>query len=205
MTELPLARQFDLIEKEFADETLIYDLTINKAVCLNESLTNVWRLCNGKNSVADITESLNRKIKASLTNDFVWLALDQLKKYDLLQNSEQLEIDLSGLSRRQMIRKVGLASMIALPVISSIIAPNAVMAASGCVNPNRAAPGTFLGGAAGAGTCNTPVNGNIAGNNACTTVRGNLCCSGRAEDRGSCRDSAPGPNFGTFSVSCYCV
>jgi hypothetical protein len=200
MTNAPEARQSELVVQEFESETLIYDLRIDKAFCLNESLTTVWRLCSGTNSVAEITDLLNRKMKTPVTDDFVWLALEQLKNHDLLKNSEQLEIDFNGLSRRQIIKKVGLASMIALPVVASVIAPNAAMAASGCVNPGGLAPGTFLGGAGGVGFCSDPNAANLT----CTSVRGNSCCSGRAVDNGTCRDAGPGPNFGTYSVACTC-
>lgn len=199
MTDTPKARQSELVVQEFESETLIYDLRINKAFCLNESLTNVWRLCSGTNSVEGITNVLNRKTKTQHTDDFVWLALEQLKRHDLLQNGEQFEINFDGLSRRQIIKKIGLAAMIALPMISSVIAPDAAMAASGCVNPGGATPGAHLGGASGTGACSTP----NAANNACTSVRGNLCCSGRAY-AAACFDAGPGCCLGTFSVDCYC-
>ena len=58
------------------------------------------------------------------------MALDQFKRDNLLENNEQFEINFNGLSRRQMIKKVGLASMIMLPVVSSLVAPTAAQSAS---------------------------------------------------------------------------
>ena len=200
MPNLPQARMNNLVVQEFTNEILIYDLKTNKAFCLNETSAMIWQLCNGKRTVKEISQHLSKKLNQPLTEDVIWLAFDSFKKDNLLEESEQFEISFNGLSRRQVIRKVGLASIIALPLISSILAPNAAMAASGCVNPSGLAAGTFLGGAGGTGFCSTPGIANAT----CTSIRGNLCCSGIATADG-CFDSAPGPNFGTFSVACRCA
>lgn len=226
MTNLPKSRQAEIVVQELETETLIYDLKTNKAFCLNETSALIWQLCDGTQNVTEITNLANLKANTELSEEVVWLALDQLKRDNLLENGHQFEINFNGLNRRQMIKKVGLASMIALPFISSLIAPSAAMAQSvllaacvgcnsnsQCANNNcqnmvcsngmnaTLAPSTDLGGAAGTGFCSDP----NAGNNACTTVRGNLCCSGRAVDNGTCMDSLPGPNFMTFSVRCACA
>jgi hypothetical protein len=139
-----LSRKANIVIQEFENEVLIYDLKINKAFCLNETSHLVWQLCNGINSIADISRNLSKKLKVNYSEDLVWLALDQLKKNNLLENSSEIEIDFGALSRREVIRKVGLSSVIALPIIASIVAPTAIHAASGviCVNPGGQAPGT---------------------------------------------------------------
>jgi len=43
-----------------------------------------------------------------VTDEFAWLALDQLKKDNLLEESEEMQIDFGGLSRREVIRKIDL-------------------------------------------------------------------------------------------------
>lgn len=196
----PTARNENIVVQEMENELLIYDLKTNKAFCLNETSAMIWQMCDGLKSVKEISRSLNQKLNQSISEDLIWLALDSFKKDKLLEQSEQFEIDFNGLTRRQIIKKVGLASMIALPLIASVIAPSAAMAASGCVNPGGAPAGTFLGGAGGVGFCSTPGIANAT----CTAVRGNLCCSGMAT-ADVCNDSAPGPNFGTFSVACRCA
>lgn len=136
---MPESRKEDIVVQELNDEVLIYDLKINKAFCLNHTSALVWQLCNGKNSVSDIGRQLSKQLKSPVTEDFVFFALDQLKKENLLLSGQKIETRFAGLSRREVIRKVGLASFAALPVIASLVAPTAVSALSACscVNPGN--------------------------------------------------------------------
>lgn len=113
---------------------MIYDLSTNKAFCLNETSALVWQLCDGTRTVSEISEGLSKKLNSPANEDLVWLAIDQLKKENLIANKEELENKFEGMSRREVIKKVGLGTMIALPVVAGMIAPNAVNAASTCVN-----------------------------------------------------------------------
>lgn len=124
------SRESDLVIQDFNNEVLIYDLKKNKALCLNETASIIWRLCDGEKSVAEISQIMSQQLKSPISEDFVWLALDQLKKENLLVNGESIKPTFDGLSRRQVIKKVGLASMLALPLISSVIAPSAIHAQS---------------------------------------------------------------------------
>ena len=44
----PVARTESLIVKEVDGETLVYDLTTDKAHCLNDTATRVWKNCDGR-------------------------------------------------------------------------------------------------------------------------------------------------------------
>ena len=131
MNQLPKAKTSEILVQELDKELLVYNLKTNQAFCLNETSAIIYQLCDGKNSIADISSSVAKKLKREVSDELIWLALDGLKKEHLLENSEQFEIDFNGLNRRQIIRKVGLATLIALPIVSSVIAPSAAMAASG--------------------------------------------------------------------------
>lgn len=141
--KIPVARKQDIIVQELKGEVLVYDLKIDKAFCLNETSAAVWQLCDGKKTVAEITESLAGQMKKPVNEDLVRLALDQLGDESLLDDNQNFKTNFTGVSRREAIRKVGLASLIALPLISSLVAPTAAHAASGgsagvgqsCVNP----------------------------------------------------------------------
>lgn len=126
----PLSREKDLVVQDLNGEVLIYDLKKNKAFCLNETSSLVWQLCNGKRTVSEITRLINGKLKSSANEDLVWLALDQLKKENLLANGDQIVPNFGGLSRREVIRKVGLGTMVAIPVVSALVAPTAANAQS---------------------------------------------------------------------------
>ncbi|MGI8545320.1 MAG: PqqD family protein [Aridibacter sp.] len=126
----PISRNKELVIQELKDEVLIYDLKEHKAFCLNETSALVWQACDGKKSVTEISQSIGGKLNKPVTEDLVYLALDQLKNDNLLANPKEIIPNFNGLSRREVIKKVGLASMIALPVISSLITPTAAMAGS---------------------------------------------------------------------------
>ena len=137
---IPKARKNNLVVQDLNGETLIYDLDTNRAVCLNETSALVWQNCDGVKTVSDISSVLSAESNNAASEDLIWLALDQLNKENLIEHSEELESRFDGISRREVIRKVGLASVIALPLISSIVAPVAASAQSnaGTVGENGA-------------------------------------------------------------------
>ena len=134
------ARREGLVIQEMPDEVLVFDLETNKAHCLNETAAFVWQACDGNNSVADITKLFGNQSGTTVPEDLVWLALEQLKEKNLIENKYEVVVDYNGMSRREVMRRVGLASVVALPLISSLVAPTAVFAQSlncmGSPSPN---------------------------------------------------------------------
>lgn len=126
----PVARKSDLVVQQIMDEVLIYDLKIHKAFHLNETSTLVWHLSDGNNSADEISKAISTKFNALANEDLVWLAIDQLKKQNLLDNSSELESKFDGLSRREVIKRAGAGLMIALPVVATLAAPTIANAAS---------------------------------------------------------------------------
>ena len=129
-SQRPIARKNGLVVQEVPDEVLVYDLESNKAHCLNQSAAIVWRSCDGNNSVADIAKLVETQAGGKVTEDFVWLAIDQLSENNLLER--QISTSFAGQSRREAIKKIGLASMVAIPVIASLVAPQSALAAQSC-------------------------------------------------------------------------
>lgn len=129
--KLPKARTSNLIEQNFETETLIYDLNINKAFNLNETSTIIYKACNGESSFED----LKRRYK--FTDELIFLALDELRRNDLLAKDESFSLDALKTNRRELIKKVGLTTMFALPVITGLLAPRAVNAASDGLGTDR--------------------------------------------------------------------
>jgi hypothetical protein len=129
-SQFPLARKSGLVVQEVPDEMLVYDLERNKAHCLNKTAAIVWKSCDGNNSVADIARSVENQAGGAVTEDFVWLAIDQLSENDLLET--EMRSVFGNQSRREVIKKIGLASMIGLPIIASLVAPSSAMAAASC-------------------------------------------------------------------------
>ncbi len=127
------------VEQKLENELLIYNLNNNKAFCLNETSALIWELCDGENTVSEIREKMTKKLKDSVNEEYVWLALNQLKKEGLIEENEVIKDKYQGLSRREVIRKIGYGSMIALPLIMSIVAPTAASAQSGGLAPGTQA------------------------------------------------------------------
>lgn len=127
----PIARKNNLVIQEMGNEILIYDLKTNKALSLNETSGLVWQLSNGDRTISQIAETVTQKLNFAVKEDFVWLALEQLKKENLLENEADITSKFQGASRREVIRKIGFASLVTLPMISTIIAPTALQAQSG--------------------------------------------------------------------------
>jgi hypothetical protein len=131
----PLARKEGLVVQEMPDEVLVYDTNTNKAHCLNKTAAFVWKSCDGSHSINDIAGLMQKEFGANVPDDLVWLAVDQLSKDHLLEAADENAV--SGISRREVIRRVGIASVIALPVVASLVAPSSALAAvsCGCINP----------------------------------------------------------------------
>ena len=144
MKALPRARQASLIVKEVDDETLVYDLEADKAHCLNRTAAQVWKSCDGKTSVQEIASQMSVPDVAPVNENLVWLALDQLEKFKLLDEAPAKPEMLAGLTRRQMVARLGIAAA-ALPAIVSIVSPHASAQTSPppippggcCVSPNQ--------------------------------------------------------------------
>jgi len=126
MSQLPVARKEGLVIQEMPDELLVYDLETNKAHCLNQTSAFVWKACDGKKSVFEISKLLGN----SVPEDLVWLAIDQLSEKNLLEN--KLSLASKGQNRREVIKKIGLASVIALPFVASLAAPTSALAVVNC-------------------------------------------------------------------------
>ncbi len=129
-SQKPIARRDGLVIQEMPDEVLVFDTETNKAHCLNQTAAFVWKACDGKNSVADIAQSFGSHSGASVQEDLIWLAIDQLSDNNLL--AENLKADFKGQTRREVIKKIGLAAVVGLPIVASLVAPGSALAVTGC-------------------------------------------------------------------------
>ena len=130
----PVARKNGLVVQEVAGEILVYDLESNKAHCLNESAARVWNSCDGENSIHDLSLLFAGDLNDSVAEEFIWLAIDQLREIDLLVQNELVKSNIS--SRREVIKKIGLGCVVALPIVASLVAPTSALASSSCLCPS---------------------------------------------------------------------
>ena len=127
----PLARKEGLVIQELPDEVLVYDLDRDRAHCLNETAAFVWQRCDGRTSTVEIARSLGKKVNAPVDEKVVWFAIDQLGRNHLMATPAPPQL-VAGMNRRDMVRALGLAAAVAVPVVASIVAPTPAQATT-CV------------------------------------------------------------------------
>jgi coenzyme PQQ synthesis protein D (PqqD) len=128
--QTPRARKSGLVIKRLADEVLVYDQETHKAHCLNPSSALVWNYCDGRKTAREIARLLSSEAGAVFDEEVIWLALEQLERFSLLEEPVEPPRDINRFSRREIGRRLGLASISALPFIVSIVAPVAAVAAT---------------------------------------------------------------------------
>jgi hypothetical protein len=130
--QFPQARS-ECLARECGDEILVYDLQRDVGHCLNSTAAATWKLCDGITSPSQIANTLSRRFSTPEDESVVLLALDRLAEAHLLVEPV---VRAKHLSRRLAIRRIGIAAAIALPLVTSIVAPTPAHAVS-CL-PNGA-------------------------------------------------------------------
>ena len=133
---LPRARKDGLVIKELVNETLVYDLETDEAHCLNQTAALVWKSCDGKTTIAQMTSLLQEQLGTSVSADVVWLAVKQLRDFNLVESYDEETVAMPLVSRRNLVLKYAPAALV-LPLILSISAPTAAAAST---NPACATP-----------------------------------------------------------------
>jgi hypothetical protein len=122
---LPLARSEGLIIESLEDEVLVFDLKSQKSHCLNRTAVMIWEHCDGQTNVAQMTRILNKDLNLSISEQAIWFGLKQLAGANLLQERLNPPANIAKVSRRELIRRVGLTAAATLPLILTITAPTA--------------------------------------------------------------------------------
>ena len=181
MKMLPKARSKDIVVQTLNKELLVYDLQTDQAFCLNDTSAIIFNACDGTTSFDELIRKYN------FTDELIHFALDQLHKNNLLAEIEGgYQSIFSGMSRREVIKKIGFATSVAisLPYIMGAAAPTPAQSASaGCPPgspvPNGAPAGSPIGNhLTVGGTCATFSNADKDA--ACEGFCGIGCCSSNA-------------------------
>ena len=129
----------DLILEELRDELMIYDSRRNQAFCLNQTAAFVWKHSDGNTPVAEMADKLGQQLDAAVDEQVIWFALDQFSKDGLLAPSTILPGSVAGITRRMLLKKMGVGA-IALPAVTSLfISPAKAHASS--MAPSAVHPG----------------------------------------------------------------
>jgi hypothetical protein len=124
----PKAKNSKILIQEVENEVLIYDLTNNKVFNLNTTAALVWQSCDGSNSVETISENTNFPI------NLILLTIDELQKYNLFEEEFVTNLPTDKTNRRKLLMQFATTAIV-FPAIVTIVAPKAINAQSGCVNP----------------------------------------------------------------------
>lgn len=116
--------------REIEKEILLYDEQTHRAWCLNPSSACIWRLCDGHNTLLQIAAAASLSLGEPVTEDLVLVTLAELREKDLLEPDGD-ELLPQGVTRRQMIARIGLTAAALLPVVAAIVAPPAASAQTG--------------------------------------------------------------------------
>lgn len=123
----PRARSTGLKVEDIDGEIVIYDLERNRAHSLNAGAAAVWRRCDGRTSIDEISRGVSEALSQPPNLEVVWHALRQLDRAGLLEPDPEEES--AATARRKALQQVGWAA-IAIPFVASIAIPSTSFAQS---------------------------------------------------------------------------
>ena len=126
-TRLPRVRIERLVVEDVLDEIVAYDLDRDKAHSLNSTAALVWTQCAHQTTRAEAVALLSRKLGSGKGETALDYGLAQLQQAQLLRDPLP-RVD--GMSRRAVMRRIGLAAAAGLPLVTSLLAPPAIQAQS---------------------------------------------------------------------------
>lgn len=185
---LVVARTERIVSEEMGEEIVLYDLDLDVAHLLNAPSRRVYEASKGGTTVGSLL-SLFPEVDPSVREAIVLVAVDDLRAARLVQTSDVPTV----ISRRQVLRTLGLAA-IATPAIVSILAePAAAVVSTGGICTNSA-------------PCTGPGSGSAAGANGCCA--GFFCpsvggtCTAKKSNGSDCGQGSTGRSYECLSGCC---
>jgi len=126
----PRARTSRLVTRDLGDELLVYDLERHKAYCLKQEAMKVFRHCDGETTIPDMALRISNALGLPVDEQAVRLGLVRLEKARLLDSPVA---PILHTSRREMLRTLGRAAAVVVPLVTAITVPTSAQAASGCL------------------------------------------------------------------------
>jgi len=130
---VPIARTENLLIQAIGNELIVYDQKSNASHCLNPVAARVWHYCDGQHSIKDIARLLEKELNISQTEaadirGLVWLTLEELERYQLIEKYLKQPTGIANISRRQVVKTGVLVGGFALgsmfPAIKSVAVPD---------------------------------------------------------------------------------
>ncbi len=129
---IPVARTKKLLVQSVGNELIVYDRINHDSHCLNPIAARVWQYCDGQHSVEDIAKLLEEELDISQTEavdvrGLVWLTLEELERYQLIETYLKQPTETASISRRKVVKTGVLVGGFALgslfPTIKSVALP----------------------------------------------------------------------------------
>ena len=194
--DYPRRREDGLLRQPMDGELLLFDSERNRAHSLNATAAAVWEACDGQRSHEELAAG------CGIDEPTLELALDRLRGAHLLDEVEVLQ---TGVSRRLMIRRslaAGAALGIAVPVIRSITAPTAAMAATNgrvkgqagkhCTKTSQCSPASFC--QSGLDSCQRGVGASCSHTSSCLHNNSQTYVCGAGNRCGHCQSTSQCPS-----------
>jgi hypothetical protein len=124
----PVARRSGLLIRDLPGEVLVYDTESHRAHCLNRLAGEVFRHADGTRTVADLAALVGEHGGGE---QVVLGALANLVDAGLIEETDAKTT--GGLTRREVVRRVGIGAAVLLPAVVSVLAPTPAEAAVTCV------------------------------------------------------------------------
>ena len=96
---------------------------------MNFAVSNILQ-CDGNRNISQIIEVLQEKYQTDSNEELIRLTISELARNNLLVKTEELNQLSRSFNRRETIKRIGLTTAFALPVISSLLVPTAANAQS---------------------------------------------------------------------------
>jgi hypothetical protein len=126
-----------LVVEDLGTELMIYDPKRNRAFCLNQKAAFVWQRCDGKTTVREITAKLAQSSGETVHENVVQFALQSLLQDGLLETSSFDPVVPVGMTRRQVMKNIGVRAAVALPLVTALMVATPKAHASGKNTPPK--------------------------------------------------------------------
>ena len=130
--QTPIARRTGIVVKKIDNETLVYDTERHQAHCLNNNAALIWEYCDGNRTISDLSRllNINDDFSDNQKEQIVRIILIELAKSNLLERPiEEPQIS-NRITRRQLMKVASLAALLAVPAVTTMLAPTAAQAST---------------------------------------------------------------------------
>jgi len=125
----PLSHPHKFITEEVGHDVIVYDRTSKKAHSLNPSVAWIWRQCDGKTDIDQLSAGFERQFNTADGAGFVLAGLEQLKTAGLLEiEGDSLSPEIGPMISRRSALAAGSGLF---PLIATVLVPSAAAAKSG--------------------------------------------------------------------------